>query len=179
VFTDPVVATTSDHEVPSFFSTRYPVMAEPPLDPAVHVSVTSPSPAEACRPLIAEGVVDGVTSLVRARGNPVPADEIPDTRNLYAVPLLKPVIVAVPEAEPVSDTETLQVEPPSVDTSTRWPSNVAPLLAPGVQVKTTCPEPSVALRPDGRPGSATGVTEFDVVDVVDEPSALIAVTRKK
>ena len=81
--------------------TVYDVIPEPPLAGAAHDTVAEPLPAVADTPVGVPGAVgpDGVTALDAADSGPVPIAFVALTLNVYAVPLLRPVIVVlVPEA---------------------------------------------------------------------------------
>jgi hypothetical protein len=57
--------------------------------------VTCPLPAVALTAVGAPGVADGVTLFEAAEGAPVPMKLVAATVNVYAVPLVRPVTVAV------------------------------------------------------------------------------------
>ena len=93
------------------------MIAEPPLlEGAVHVNDTCVSPAVPDTVVGSPGTVRGVTADDAAETIPVPAALVALTRNVYAVPFVKPVTVAEAEVE-VPSANTVYVEP-SVDDST-------------------------------------------------------------
>ena len=70
----------------------------PPSDGAVQVTVADASPAVALTFVGAAGTVGGavgVTEFEDADAGPVPTAFVADTLNVYAVPLLSPLTVAV------------------------------------------------------------------------------------
>src|SRR5664279_4547396 len=72
----------------------YEVMTLPPLPGAVQDTVAEALPAVAVTPLGAAGAVGavGVTAPERADGSPVPFALVAETVNVYAVPLVNPVM---------------------------------------------------------------------------------------
>ena len=92
------------------------MIADPPLlDGAVHVNETCVLPAVPATDVGAPGTVRGVTELDDAVV-PVPTAFVALTRNVYAVPFVKPVTVAEAVVE-VPSANTVYVVP-SVDDST-------------------------------------------------------------
>jgi hypothetical protein len=73
------------------------VIALPPFDGAVQDTTAWASPAAAVTPVGAAGAVApaGVTAEEAAEAGPVPTALVADTVNVYAVPLVRPVTVAV------------------------------------------------------------------------------------
>ena len=72
------------------------MIAEPPLlDGAVHVNETCVLPAVPDTLVGVPGVVTGVTADDAVETDPVPAALDALTRNVYAVPFVKPVTVAL------------------------------------------------------------------------------------
>lgn len=86
------------------------MIAEPPLlDGAVHDTLAWPSPAVPVTAVGAPGTVAGVTADDADDAVPVPAALVAVTVNVYAVPFVKPVTVAV--VAPV----VVAVNPPGED----------------------------------------------------------------
>ena len=89
------------------------MIADPPLlAGAVHVNETCVLPAVPATDVGAPGVVRGVTADDAVETVPVPAVFVALTRNVYAVPFVKPVTVAlavvdVPSANVAHDTPSL------------------------------------------------------------------------
>ena len=93
------------------------MIADPPLlDGAVHVNETCVLPAVPATLVGAPGTVRGVTEDDAVDVAPVPAVLVALTRNVYAVPFVKPVTVAEADVD-VPSANTVYVEP-SVDDST-------------------------------------------------------------
>ena len=80
---------------------------------ALHETVTEPDPAVAAvTPVGAAGTAPGVTALDGAEAVPVPRELVAVTLNVYAVPLVSPVTVAVlAGGEPVTVTGVPAVDP--------------------------------------------------------------------
>jgi hypothetical protein len=84
------------------------VIALPPFDAgAVQVTVACPLPAVAVTPVGGPGTVTGVTEFDGAEAGPAPAALLATTVNVYEVPLVSPVTIAVVALPP-----TLAVRPP-------------------------------------------------------------------
>ena len=104
------------------------------------------------------------------------AVELPDallatTVKVYAVPLVKPVTLAlVPEL-------TVAVNPPGLEV-TVYPVMAEPPSKGAVQETVASPFPFVAVTPVGAPGMVTGVTEEEAEDADELPAAFIATTVK-
>ncbi len=79
--------------------TSYPVIGEPPLNPAVHETVASLTPAVASPIVGASGTAIGVTELEIVDIGPVPTAFFAATLNRYVVPLVKPVTICVVAVE--------------------------------------------------------------------------------
>jgi hypothetical protein len=92
-------------------------MVLPPFESgAVHVTVACASPAVALTAVGAPGVVNGVTLLDASDGALDPATLAAVTVNVYAVPLVRPVTVAlVGTAPPATDAVTVVARPPGVE----------------------------------------------------------------
>ena len=76
------------------------MIADPPLlTGAVHVNETCVLPAVPATEVGALGTVRGVTAAETADVAPVPAVFVALTRNVYAVPFVKPVIVAAADVD--------------------------------------------------------------------------------
>ena len=93
------------------------MIAEPPLlDGALHVNDTCVLPAVPATDVGAPGTVRGVTELDEAV-TPVPTAFVALTRNVYAVPFVKPVTVAEAVVE-VPSANTVHVELSGEDSTT-------------------------------------------------------------
>ena len=93
------------------------MIADPPLlTGALHVNETCVLPAVPDTLVGVPGVVTGVTAAETVDVAPVPAVLDALTRNVYAVPFVKPVTVVEAEVD-VPSANTVYVEP-SVDDST-------------------------------------------------------------
>ena len=93
------------------------MIADPPLlAGALHVNDTCVLPAVPATDVGAPGVVRGVTEPDAVETVPVPAALVALTRNVYAVPFVKPVTVALAAVD-VPSANTVYVVP-SVDNST-------------------------------------------------------------
>ena len=93
------------------------MIADPPLlTGAVHVKETCVLPAVPATEVGAPGTVRGVTADDAVETVPVPAALVALTRNVYAVPFVKPVTVADAVVD-VPSANTVYVVP-SVDDST-------------------------------------------------------------
>jgi hypothetical protein len=92
----PVTVVTGWAVVPMYGVTVYDVIGLPPLEAgAVHDTVACPAPAVAVTPVGAPGAAAGVTALDAADAGPVPAEFVAVTVNVYAVPFVSPVTLAV------------------------------------------------------------------------------------
>src|SRR5436190_14004194 len=98
-----------------------------------------------------EGVVYGVTDGEEPEGAPVPTEFVARTTNVYAVPLLSPLIVAL-----VVEPSTSVDAPPGLATTLYLVIDLPPLLAGAAQVTTAERSPALAPTPVGLPG-AVGV----------------------
>ena len=91
------------------------MIALPPLDGAVQVTVAAALPAVADTPVGAPGTVagaTGVTEVDAADAGPAPTELIAMTVNVYPVPLVNPVIVVlVPGGVPVIVVAVCAVDP--------------------------------------------------------------------
>ena len=123
----------------------------------------------------APGAVAGVTLLDAAEAGPVPMAFVAVTVNVYAVPFVSPVTVAVSVLPP-----TEAVSPPGLDATVYPVIALPPLEAGATQVTSACAFPAVALTDVGAPGTvtATGVTLLDAVEAALVATALAAVTAK-
>lgn len=111
--------------------TVYPVMVEPPLlAGAVHVTAAWVFLGVAVTAVGAPGTVFGVTAELAADAAEVPAALVAVTLNVYAVPLVRPVTVAV--VAPV----VVAVRPPGVEVTVYPVSGEPPLLVGAVHDTT-------------------------------------------
>ena len=90
----------------------------------------------------------GVTAVEAADGGPVPAAFVAVTVNVYGVPLVRPVTVAV-RAVPA----TLAVTPPGVDVTVYPVIGVPPSLAGAVHDTVAAAFPAAAFTPVDAPGT--------------------------
>jgi hypothetical protein len=80
------------------------VIAEPPFEGAIQLTVACPFPGVADTCAGAAGTVAGVTELDAAEAGPVPTAFFAVTTNVYAVPFVNPpIITPVAGGEPVTD----------------------------------------------------------------------------
>ena len=94
------------------------MIADPPLlTGAVHVKETCVLPAVPATLVGAPGTVRGVTADDAVETVPVPAALDALTRNVYAVPFVKPVTVAEVDVD-VPSANTVYVEPSVEDSTT-------------------------------------------------------------
>ena len=94
------------------------MIAEPPLlDGAVQVKATCALPAIPATDVGAPGTVRGVTEPDAVETVPVPAAFVALTRNVYAVPFVKPVTVALAVVD-VPSANTVHVELSGDDSTT-------------------------------------------------------------
>src|SRR5215831_16053642 len=109
-------------------------MLLPPLVAgAVQLTVAWAFPAVAVTAVGAPGTVAGVTALDAAEAGPVPAALVAVTVNVYAVPLVRPVTVAVVVLPLV-----LAVSPPGADVTVYPVIALPPLEAGAVQLTVAC-----------------------------------------
>jgi hypothetical protein len=161
-----------DAVAPVFEVTVYEVIAEPPLfTGAVNVTIACPFPATAVTPVGAPGTVTGVTEFDAVDDALVPIAFVAVTVNVYAVPLTRPVTVI---GEPLLEA----VNPPVFEVAVYVVIADPPLLAGAVNETVAEPLPATAVTLVGAPGVVAGVTEFEVLDGVLVPFALVAVTVK-
>ena len=94
------------------------MIAEPPLfTGALHVKATDALPAVPATEVGAPGTVRGVTADDAVETVPVPAVFVALTRNVYAVPFVKPVTVAEADVD-VPSANTVYVVPSVEDSTT-------------------------------------------------------------
>src|SRR5918912_1152678 len=159
-------------------------MALPPFDAgAVHEIVADASPAVAVTAVGAPGTVAGVTLLEASEAGPVPTAFVAVTVNVYAVPFVSPVTVAVVGTSVLPTGGLTVAEPPAGEEVTVYEVIALPPFEAGaVQDTLAAALPAVATTPVGAPGAVaapTGVTAFDGVDAGPVPAALEALTVKK
>jgi hypothetical protein len=120
----------------------------------------------------------GVTALDALDAGPVPPLLIAATVNVYAVPFVRPVTVAlVAGGEPVTVVGVWAVEP--TYGVTVYPVIALPPVLPGaVQLTSAWLVAALAVTPVGAPGglACTGVTLLDCADAGPVPTALVALT---
>jgi hypothetical protein len=176
----PVLATTVVHDVPPLVlrSMRYPMRFAPPvLLGAFHASVTSLVPLVACRLRGALGAVKGIDAAV-VLGPLLPARLVANTRNTYAVPLVRPVMTEVRLVAATVRSVT-NVAPPSTDFSITYAVIARPPSDTGaLQASVTWVSPAVAVRPVGILGTPNGVA-LTTDETVPAPAEISAVTRNR
>jgi hypothetical protein len=147
------------------------VIAEPPLSAgAVHDTTAREFPGVAVTADGAPGTVLGVVAALASDSGEVPIALVAFTVNVYAVPLARPVIVAV--LTPF----VLAVTPPG-DAVTVYPVMAEPPLLTGAVHDTTAwAFPGVAVTAIGAPGTVVGVTAALGIEASELPAALAAVT---
>jgi hypothetical protein len=117
-------------------------------------------------PIGAEGTSPGVSD--KLEGTEGPTAFVATTVNVYAWPLVKPVIVAV-----FTSAETLTNNPPGLDV-TLYPVIGDPPLLGAVQEIVTCWIPATPVTPVGAEGTVAGVAE--ILEGTEDPMAFIATT---
>ena len=126
-------------------------------------------PAVAVTAVGAPGTVNGVTAALADDAREEPAALVAVTVNVYAVPLIRPVTVAV--VAPV----VVAVCPPGAAV-TVYPVIAPPLEAGSDQDTVADKSPAVARTPVGASGAGFGVTATLGIDAGEAPATLEAVT---
>ena len=149
--------------------TVYPVIADPLEAGAVQETVAEFVPATAETPVGAPGTVAGVTAADAEEGEELFTEFIATTVNVTAVPLVRPVTVAVR----TFPTVTALPE----DGVTVYPVIAEPPFDTGaVQDTVANALPATAETPVGAPGTVAGVTEADAEESEELPTAFVAFT---
>jgi hypothetical protein len=149
--------------------TVYPVIAAPLEAGAVHETVAEFVPATAETPVGAPGTVAGVTAADAEEGEELLTEFIATTVNVTAVPLVRPVTVAVRTFPTVTGLPT--------DGVTVYPVIAEPPFEAGAVQETVANAlPATAETPVGAPGTVAGVTAADAVESVELPTAFVAFT---
>jgi hypothetical protein len=148
-------------------------MALPPFDAgAVKLTVACAFPAAAVPMAGAPGTVVGVTLFEAADADPVPTELVAFTVNVYAVPLVRPVITCDSAVDPA-----LLSTPPAGFEVTVYPVTALPPLEAGaLKVTVAWALPAVAVPIVGAPGTVAGVTLFEAAEAAPVPAELVAVT---
>jgi len=149
------------------------VIGLPPFDAgALQLSATCPLPAVAVRPVGEPGTPGGVAGVADAGvdAGPVPTAFVAVTVNVYAVPLVSPVIVHPRVA-------VAQLAPPGDAVAVYPVIGLPPVDDGAVHVRATWPLPAVGVRPAGAPGAVAGVADTGD-DAGPVPAAFVAVTVK-
>jgi hypothetical protein len=144
--------------------TVYPVTGEPPLlAGAVHDTTAWVFPPVAITAIGDPGTVPGVTATLGDEAGEVPAALVAVTVNVYAVPLVSPVTVAVVAP-------AVRALAPPGDAVTVYPVTAEPpLLAGAVQLTTAETLPAAADTPVGAPGAvAEDAVVSDVSSMTNE-----------
>ena len=151
----------------------------PLLDGAVQLTVACPFPGVALTFVGTPGTVGaaGVTAVDGLDSGPVPTAFVALTVNVYAVPFVSPVTVAlVAGGDPVTVVGVCAVDP--IYGVIVYEVIVLPPLLGAVQLTVACAFPAVALAFVGVPGTVTGVTALEGLDAGLLPMAFVAVTVK-
>src|SRR5262245_1269934 len=150
-------------------------MALPPLDDgAVQVTAACPLPATALTPVGAPGGRAGTPGLDPADAVPVPTAFVAVTVNVYVVPFVRPVTVAL-----VAVPAAVAVRPPGDAVTVKPVIALPPFESGAVQVTVACWFPAQASTPVGAPGTVAGdrgVTALDAVEAGPVPTAFVAFT---
>lgn len=109
--TTQLVADDVQVKLPGDEMTWYAVIADPPFEGAVQLTVTWPLPTTPVTDVGAPGTVTGMTAALAAESAPVPAMFVASTTNVYDVPFVSPVTVH--DVAPV----VVQVLLPGVDST--------------------------------------------------------------
>jgi hypothetical protein len=167
----PVIVVAVCAVVPTNGVIVYEVMPLPLFAGAVHDTVADALPAVAATPAGVPGAVAGVTELDAADDGDAPTAFVAVTVNVYAVPFVNPLTVALVPLEVVA---VCAADP--TKGVTVYDVIGLPPLAGAVQETVAEPLPAVAETPVGTPGTAAGVTELDAADGDPVPTAFVAVT---
>ena len=159
---------------PGVVVTVYPVIADPPsVEGASQETTAAVLRAVAVTPVGAVGIVLGVTAELAGDAGEVPTALAAVTVNVYAVPLVRPVTVAV--VIPVVAT----VMPPGAAVTVYPVIADPPSVADADHDTTAWVLPAVAETPPGADGVCNaGTTEADGADDGLVPTPLVAVTVK-
>ena len=111
-----------------------------------------------------------MTAFEPADNAPAPTAFVAVTVNVWAVPFVSPVTVAV--VAPV----VLVVLPPGVAVTVYPLTAKPPLLTGAAQDKVAWAIPATAETPVGEPGTVAGVTVLDRAEKIPVPSSLVAWT---
>ncbi len=122
----------------------------------------------------AEGTANVVIEFEAADATDVPALFVAVTVNVYAVPVVNPFTVIVPEPAWI----IVPVTPPGEDVAV-YDKIVAPPSEPGAVKPTVAVVDPVAVATPivGAPGTVRGVTAAETVEDGPVPAALVALTR--
>ena len=147
------------------------MIGEPPsLAGAVHDTTAREFPGVAVTAVGAPGTVLGVVAALASDSGEVPIALVAFTVNVYAVPLVRPVTVAV------IPMIVLKLAPPG-DAVTVYPVIAEPPLLTGAVHDTTAwAFPGVAVTAIGAPGTVLGVTAALGIEASELPATLAAVT---
>jgi hypothetical protein len=117
----------------------------------------------------ASGTVIGVTELLALEELLVPIPFVAVIENVYAVPLVRPVMI-------IGDPLLVAVSPPTLDVAVYEVMAEPPLFVGGVKVTVAWPLPAVAVPMVGASGVVAGMTALLVFDVALVPILFMAVT---
>jgi len=156
--------------LPGFEVTVYEVIVFPPLDAgADHDTVTCPTSGTKVVIVGAPGTVYGVTEEDAVDALELPALLVAITVNVYGVPLLNPVTVALVPDE-------VAVILPGLDVTVYKVIAFPPLELGADHDTATCVSPLVPDTPVGALGTVYGVTEEDAADALEFPAPFLATT---
>ena len=155
----------------------YEVTAEPPFEAGTaKLTVALRLPVKVATTVVgAVGAPTVVTELEALDAEPVPAEFVAVTVNVYAVPAVKPVIAIVP----LPACEIDPVIPPGDDVAV-YEVIVAPPLEVGAVNETfaVVAPVDVAVTDVGELGAPTVVAELEALEAAEVPAELVAVTVK-
>jgi hypothetical protein len=117
--------------------------------------------------------VRGVVDRDALEAVPVPATFVAVTVKVYAVPLVRPVMVQL-VVKPFAVTHDLAVSPTTI--ALYEVIALPPLLPGAVQDTDTCALPGVTMPIVGAPGTVRGVVEDDALEAMPVPATFVAVT---
>ena len=148
------------------------MIGEPPLlTGAIHDTTAWAFTGVAVTAVGGSGTVLGVVAALASDSDEVPIALVAVTVNVYAVPLTRPVIVAI-----LTTPFVLAVTPPG-DAVTVYPViGEPPLLTGAVHDTAAWAFPGVAVTAVGAPGTVFGVTATLGIEASELPAALAAVT---
>ena len=115
----------------------------------------------------------GVIALDALDDAPSPTALVATTTNVYAVPFVRPVTVAVRVVPP-----TVTVAPPGLAVTRYSVVSIPPVEDGAAQLTIACALPAIAVTLVDAPGTVAGVTTLDALEDAPAPTALIPTTVK-